>query len=628
MRFRKVLLLLAFLIASLVTAAPPTVFAQTETGRITGTVTDPSGSVVPGATMTLTSTTTGAVRTTTSDAVGRYVIANVPAGTYTLKFELSGFAPQTSNVLVNVGAAVTLDSKLRLAGAAESVNVIAEVPLVNVSNAEVSTTITEQQIRELPTITRNPYDLVATAGNVSLDDQLPSGSQRGVSGYFINGQRATATNALLDGAANNDEFAGQVGQPVPLDAVQEFSVISSNFSAQFGRATAGIVNVITKAGTNAFHGTGYEYFRNEKMATTTVDQDARGIEKSPFNRHQPGFSIGGPIRKDKAQFFVSAEFIRVRSSQTDLSWVPTPQFLAATAPATQAFFAKFPLAATPNGVVLTRGQVASTPGGAFAALPAGLPVFQQMQTSIPFDAGGGDPQNTQELVARVDWTLGPNSNAYARYALRHREALPGAQYNSPYQGFNTLYADKDHNALFSLTRVWSSHLTSQSKVVFNRLENDQPLGDQPVVPTLYMRPNSGGTNLLGIHVGFPGYVPYSPGNGIPAGGPQNLLQLYQDQTFLKGKHDLRFGGSYVRIMDNRLFGAYQEANMSLGASVAQAMDNLVLGQMRQFQGAVNPQGKFPGQAITLPAGLPNFTRNNRTTSTRSTLTTAGLSSRE
>jgi hypothetical protein len=201
-----VLLLLALLLVSLLTA-PSAVFAQTETGRITGTVTDPSGSVVPGATITLTSTTTGAVRTTTSDAVGRYVIANVPAGTYTLTLELSGFAPQTSNVLVNVGAAVTLDSKLRLAGAAESVNVIAEVPLVNVSNAEVSTTITEQQIRELPTITRNPYDLVATAGNVSLDDQLPTGSQRGVSGYFINGQRATATNALLDGAANNDEFA-------------------------------------------------------------------------------------------------------------------------------------------------------------------------------------------------------------------------------------------------------------------------------------------------------------------------------------------------------------------------------------------------------------------------------------
>src|SRR5437667_4328216 len=193
MRFRKVLLLLAFLLASLVTAAPATVFAQTETGRITGTITDPSGLVVPGATITLTSTTSGAVRTTISDSVGRYVIANVPVGSYTLKVELSGFAPQTSNVLVNVGAAVSVDSTLRLAGAAESVNVIAEVPVVNVSNSEVSATISEAQIKELPTITRNPYELIAIAGNVSQDDQIVNNgftSQRGVGGYNINGQLA------------------------------------------------------------------------------------------------------------------------------------------------------------------------------------------------------------------------------------------------------------------------------------------------------------------------------------------------------------------------------------------------------------------------------------------------------
>jgi outer membrane receptor protein involved in Fe transport len=611
MRFRKVLL--AFLLASLVTAAPSTLFAQTETGRITGTVTDPSGSVVPGATITLTSTTTGAVRTTTSDSVGRYVIANVPAGTYTIKFELSGFAPQTANVVVTVGAAVSADTTLRLAGAAESVNVIADVPVVNTSNPEVSVTISEAQIRELPTITRNPYELIAIAGNVSQDDQIVNNgftSQRGAGGYNINGQRAASTNVLLDGAANNDEYTGSVGEPVPLDAVQEFSVITSNFSAQYGRATGGIVNVITKSGSNAFHGTGYEFFRNEKMASRTVDQEARDITKDPFNRHQPGFSIGGPIMKDKAQFFVAGEFIRVRSTKTDLAWVPTPDFLARTAPATQAYFAKFPLAATPTGTVLTRGQMTGNPGGAFAALPAGLPVFQQMQTSIPFDAGGGDPQNTQELLARVDWTLGPNSNAYARYALRHRNELAGTNSNSPYQGFNTGQTDNDHNVLFSLTRVWASTLTSQSKVVFNRLRNDQPLGDQPVVPGLYFLANVA-ANQGGVHIALPGYLPYQPGNAIPFGGPQSLLQLYHDQTWLKGTHDLRFGGSFVRIMDDRTFGAYETAVMTLGTNVPNGLDNLVLGQLRQFQGAVDPQGKFPGQVLTLPVSSPNFTRNNR-----------------
>src|SRR6476646_8236402 len=166
MRLRNVLLLLAFVFASLVTIVPSTVFAQTETGRVTGTVSDPNDLVVPGATITLTSTTSGAVRTTVSDAVGRYVIANVQPGTYILKVELSGFGPQSSNVTVGVGSAVALDTKLRVAGTAETVSVTAEAPVVNTSNAEVSTIVHQEQIRDLPLLTRDPYDLVSIAGNV------------------------------------------------------------------------------------------------------------------------------------------------------------------------------------------------------------------------------------------------------------------------------------------------------------------------------------------------------------------------------------------------------------------------------------------------------------------------------
>jgi hypothetical protein len=260
---RHVSLLLAFLLASLATTAPATAFAQTETGRIAGTVTDPSGLVVPGATITLTSTTSGVVRTTTSDAVGRYVIANVPAGIYLLKVELSGFGPETSNVTVNVGSAVSVDNKLRVAGTAESVNVTAEAPVVNTSNAEVSTTVHQEQIRDLPLLTRDPYDLVSLAGNVQDQprEQIDNGATRGA-GFSLNGQRASGTNILLDGSANNNEFDTTVGQDVPLDSVQEFSVVTNNFSAQYGRASGGIVNVITKSGGNTFSGTAYEFFRS------------------------------------------------------------------------------------------------------------------------------------------------------------------------------------------------------------------------------------------------------------------------------------------------------------------------------------------------------------------------------
>ena len=160
-------------------------------------------------------------------------------------------------------------------------------------------------------------------------------------GYNINGQRASGTNILLDGSANNNEFDTTVGQNVPLDSVQEFSVVTSNFSAQYGRATGGVVNVLTKSGTNSFRGTGYDFYRSDKLATNTFDNKANEIEKGEFKRHQLGFSIGGPIRRDKMHFFSNLEYIRVRSADTVISWVPTPQFIAASAAATKAFFAAY-----------------------------------------------------------------------------------------------------------------------------------------------------------------------------------------------------------------------------------------------------------------------------------------------
>jgi hypothetical protein len=586
-------------------------FAQTETGKIAGRVTDAQDLPVPGATVTATAVQTQATRTAVTDGLGGYVMANVSPAAYDVTVQLSGFKTYATKVQVTVGAEVTIDARLEVGAQTEVVTVTAHVETINVRTAEVATTVTQQQIRELPTITRDPYDLVALAGNVSdQDPTIYSGdTPRGIKGYSINGMRATSANALLDGSANNDEFTGSIGQSVPLDAVQEFSVISSNFSAQYGRATSGIVNVIVKSGTNDFTGTAYEFFRNEKMATQTPDQKARSLEKSPFDRHQVGFSLGGPINRDRMHFFTSLEGTRVRSDTTDITWVPTPEFLARTAPNTQAFFAKYPLASPTSGQLLTRGELGGTPGGPFAGLPAGLPIFGQVRRQIPTDAGGGDPQNTVQWVTRLDWTMGPDTIAYARYALEDEEFLLGSNANSPYQGFDTGEVSNNHNALFSLTRIWSPRFTTQSKVVFNRLKNVQPLGDQPAGPTLYARTTP--TSFAGVRIAFPGYLPFNPGSAIPFGGPQNLLQVYQDANRLAGRHDMRFGGSFVRIMDNRTFGAYLNSVETLGGSLNQALDNLVLGQLIRFEGAADPQGKFPGQAVTLPVSPPNFTRNNR-----------------
>jgi hypothetical protein len=611
-RWAKALVTLAVFLALAAGAA-----AQTETGRITGVVTDSTGGILPGATVTAKSAGTGATRELTTDSAGQYVFANMPPGPYEITASLTGFNAANVKVTVTVGGAVAVDLKMDIAGTKENVNVVAEVPRINTTNGEVATTINETQIRELPTITRNVYDLVAVAGNVSggkvADGEEWTATTRGT-GYNINGQRASGTNILLDGSANNNEFDTTVGQNVPLDSVQEFSVVTSNFSAQYGRATGGIVNVLTKSGTNNFRGTGYDFYRSDKLSTNTFDNKANDIEKGEFTRHQLGFSVGGPIRRDKMHFFTNLEYIRVRSADTLISWVPTPQFIAASAQPTKDFFAAYGGTVNPGGTVLTRGDVSglinATGAGAFQSLPADMPVFARVEKSLPIDAGGGDPQDDYQWVSRVDFTLSNNAQMYVRYAMQDQQAEAGTNSRSPYDGFDTGYVNKNHNILGSYTRVYGSSFTTQSKIVWNRLNGDQPLnGDYQ--PTLYMNPTTP-VSLQGYDIGFPGYLPWSPGNAIPFGGPQKLLQLYQDQTWIRGKHDFRFGGSYVHISDDRTFGAYGNAVEALNSTSAAlpSLDNFVLGRLAQFQSAINPEG-FPGGTYTTPVSLPSFTSFNR-----------------
>jgi len=601
---------------ALVTTLPAAAPAQTETGKITGTVTDASGGVLPGASVTLKSVGTGATRTATSDVAGNYTFSNLQPGPYELTVELTGFSKKQYKTTVSVGGSTGVNARLEVGQQTEVVTVVAgEGIQPNTQTQDIATTVNESQIRELPTVTRNPYDLVAIAGNVVRDISMNDDSVmlRGA-GFAINGQRTASTNILLDGGANNDEFDATIGQNIPLDSVQEFSVITSNFSAEYGRASGGIVNVATKSGTNEVRGNLYEFYRADGLTANTFDNNANGIEKGKFSRHQAGFSLGGPIRKDKVHFFASGEYTRVRSSDTLLTWVPTPELLAASSPATQAFFSQYQLVA-PIGRTITRGEVTDifggNPAGAFNSLPAGLPVFGRVDQAIPEDAGGGDPQDTYQGVAKLDFNLSPSTTAYVRYAYERVTFQDGTNSQSPYQGFQTGVLQRNHNALASVTHIWSPQLTTQTKLVLSRLYQDQPLGAAPDTPRLHMNPG-GPISIQNQNIGFPGYLPFTPAGAIPFGGPQKFLQAYQDVNWVKGSHDIRFGGSYVHIWDDRTFGAYQQAVQALNTSGAAApsLDNLVLGRVAQFQVAIDPNG-FPGGTYTTPVGSPSFTDNNR-----------------
>jgi len=609
----------AIAIALLVVLTAPggaAVRAQTETGQITGTVTDPTGAVIAGATVIVRSPDTGAERTVTTTGEGLYTVANLQPGLYEVSVTAAGFTEQRLRAQVVVGQPTGLDAQLGVGGSVGEVNVVAgeEGVQVNTETQTLQTTVTQTQVRELPTISRNPYQLVQLAGNTT-EDNAPPGAQRGV-GFAINGQRAASTNVLLDGSSNNDEFTASVGQTVPLDSVQEFSVITSNFTPEFGRAAGGVVNVVTRSGTNEFHGTIYEFNRNAALATANFEDNAvvvgpgeSPIEKAQFNRNQFGFSIGGPIVTDKVLFFTNNEWLRTRSTLNARYLVPTSQLLAASAPATQAFFNAFPLSTPINGQILTVGQV-GTGAGAFANLGASFPAFGIVNVPTPADVGAGTPGNTYLVSSRVDVNFTDRTTMYVRHALEKDDFFSGTNSASPYAGFNTGIDAFNNNGLISVTHVWSDTFVTQSKAVYNRLNQHQPLGDQPAVPTLYAFANTAAT-VAGTPLAFPGYLPLNPGSAIPFGGPQNYIQFYQDANSTFGTHQLRFGGTYIRVLDNRTFGAYETAVETLGSSLTQSLNNLVSGQLLQFQAAIDPQGAFPLQTITLPATAPSFERNNR-----------------
>ncbi len=211
------------------------VFAQSETGSITGTVTDPSGAAVANAKVTVTNAATTAVRNTTSGTSGVYSVTNLQPAPYLVKVEAPGFKTSQIPVTVTVGTREGLDVKLQVGDTSTVIEVAESAVTVNTESQTLSQAINSKQIVELPTLSRSPYALVATVGNVS--GNTPDGRGAGVA---INGQRASSTNIMLDGTANNDEFGAGIGQNVPLDSVQEFTVLTNNFTAEFGRASGGI----------------------------------------------------------------------------------------------------------------------------------------------------------------------------------------------------------------------------------------------------------------------------------------------------------------------------------------------------------------------------------------------------
>ena len=318
------------LCASLVLAVGAPAIAQSVTGTLLGTVKDASGAVIAGAKVTIVNQGTGLTRTVTADDQGEYTAPSLPTGTYTVMAEQTGFkSVALSDIHVGVDQRVRMDVNLEVGSLEETVTIRAETPLVQTSSSELGTTVESEQIKTLPLNGRNFVSLTRTVPGVlrgvpgSNIDGAGSLAWRASASFSANGQRARDNNYLLDGVDNNETWLQTVVLFPSVDALDEFKLQTSTYSAEFGRSMGGVVNLQIKSGTNRFNGSAFEFHRNDALDANNFFNNRAGRPKPDFKQNQFGFTLGGPIFRDKTFFFGDYQGHRESQGQTFLSTVPS-----------------------------------------------------------------------------------------------------------------------------------------------------------------------------------------------------------------------------------------------------------------------------------------------------------------
>jgi Carboxypeptidase regulatory-like domain len=294
---------------------PSGVFAQARlTGAdLDGIVRDETGAVIPGVTITVTNQATNLHRTAVTDAQGRFLVPALSPGRYQVRAEMSGFAKSSREDLdLQLGQSVAVDFTLTVAKAQEAVTVMGTAPLVDVHDASISQVIGGQQIDGLPINGRNFISFAVITPGVTQDNTPQQGASA-TSGLSFAGQRARSNNIMVDGLDNNDATVGSVRAVFSQEAIREFQVLTNSYSAEFGKASGGVVNIVTKSGTNELRGNVFGYFRDKSLngkdhfEQFDVFGDPVHLEKSPFRQAQFGATLGGPIKKERSFYFLSFE---------------------------------------------------------------------------------------------------------------------------------------------------------------------------------------------------------------------------------------------------------------------------------------------------------------------------------
>ncbi len=517
--------------------------AQNVTASITGSVKDATGAVIPNAAVKATNTGTKTQFDGTADAEGSYLLRNLPVGVYTLRVEAKGFQSfEVRDLRLQVNETARVDASMNVGGTAESVTVSSNIINVDTTSATLKTVIDQRRIEQLPLNGRNATQLMRLVAGVVVDQRadVTSGTTYpGTTPVSVNGGRANATNYVLDGAQNNDPYSNAPNPFPNPDALQEFSVQTNNFSAEFGRQSGGLVNAVTKSGTNQLHGSAFEFVRNQAFNATgffgPADPATGRRRQDGLKRNQFGGTVGGPVIKDKTFFFASYQATLLRQVPSEVQRiVPTT------------------LQRAGNFSQLTRALRDPLTNAPFAGniIPVSRihPVSRAIvDSSLPDGGASGrvstivaTPSNDHQFMARGDHQISQNNRFSVRYYKSWAESpaflnpknvleqTSGGQWFNNSISFtdtHTLSPTLVNQALFSVNRTDGKFVPPQpdkSLASLGLKYYNDPIIKWDIDIAGYFRINTGDTNAF----------------------PRREYQYLDTLRWTKGKHSLTFGGEY------------------------------------------------------------------------------------
>jgi carboxypeptidase family protein/TonB-dependent receptor-like protein len=524
----------------LIACASPASYAQSYRGSIRGIVRDSSGAAIVGATVTVKNGETGLARETTTAEDGGYVVSELPAGLYQVEAVSAGFGKfANKSVSVAVGLETPLDITLSVGSHGETVTVTSVTPIMEASQDVLGGSVDQELVAELPLNGRDFGKLVALVPGVTVEGSGVAGTEKGFGQFNINGNRDRSNNYMLDGTDNNDPWfnnsalnqVGITGAPatlLPVDAIQEFN-LQSQFPAEYGRNSGGAVNIITKSGTNQFHGSAFEYFRNSALdARNFFNPD--GDPKTLFINNQFGGSIGGPIVHDKTFFFGAYEGQRERvGSNFNLS-VPTQAEIADA-----------------EGIAL--GIKSSIQVAPLAAL---LKFFPASDTNT-FPGVVNDFNNLDNFILKLDHRFNSVNSLAVRYAFgQNRQQFPfgslgGFGSGSRLAPFAQISPTRVQVVSASLLSALDATHTNELRFGYTRFRNSFTSADAGFDPnSVGLNFGTGFTGLPEIDFGAEIENLGATAFSVPRARVSQNYQILDNFTWVRGKHTLKFGAEFRR----------------------------------------------------------------------------------